>query len=75
MNLKEMKIGQTQVLANKPHCDMTKDCAEPVSMIDNKGFAYCTKHGEQRKSHGVPCRKMSAKELETINSGKPIGKY
>ena len=53
-------------------CDQEKDCKEPVSMIDNKGWTYCTKHGEQRKSAGVPCRKMKPAEIKKLEEGGTI---
>jgi hypothetical protein len=55
-------------------CDMEKDCKEPVTHIDNKGFVYCAKHGEQRKG-SVPTRKLSNQELTTIKSGERIKEY
>lgn len=58
--------------AAKLQCDQEKDCKEPVSMIDNKGWTYCTKHGEQRKSAGVPCRKMKPAEIKKLEEGGTI---
>jgi hypothetical protein len=53
-------------------CTMEKDCKEPVSMIDNKGFTYCTKHGERRKAGGVPCRKLKPGEIKKLENDQPI---
>lgn len=55
-------------------CDMVKDCAKPVSHIDSKGYVYCDTHGLQRKIY-AKCRKLKAKELETLKQNKPIAKY
>jgi hypothetical protein len=63
------------ILTAKLHCDMKKDCEEPVSYIDNKGFVYCTQHGQQRKASGIPSRKLSPAELGQIENGKPLEKY
>jgi len=52
-------------------CDMTKDCQKPVSFIDVKGFVYCECHGLQRQSY-TRARKLTPKELETIQQGKQI---
>jgi hypothetical protein len=50
-------------------CDMALDCQEPVTHIDNKGYAYCTKHGEQRKAYGTPCRKLRPSEITKLEQG------
>jgi hypothetical protein len=47
------------------------NCDKDALMIDNKGFIYCIQHGENRKL-STPCRKMSIKEINLINEGKPI---
>ena len=79
MDLTDFKISQTKVFsghnkAGELACDMKEDCTDPVSMIDNKGFAYCEKHGTPRK-HSVPCRKLKPKELEQLKSGNPVEEY
>jgi hypothetical protein len=53
-------------------CDMKRDCAEPVTHIDNKGFAYCSKHGAQRKAGGVPCRALSPSEIKRLESHQTV---
>jgi hypothetical protein len=53
------------------HCDMEKNCKEPVSMIDNKGFVYCTKHGERRKMD-VGTRKLKPAEIKKLEKGESI---
>ena len=55
-------------------CDMKSDCLEPISMIDEKGYAYCAEHGQWRKS-SMRCRKLTPTELKTILSGKPLAEY
>jgi hypothetical protein len=56
-------------------CDMKRDCTLPVTMIDNKGFIYCTFHGLQRRSHGTPCRKLTSTEIEGLKRGEPVKRY
>lgn len=46
-----------------------------VSMIDRKGYVYCEPCGHRRRSSGTPCRKLLARELATLESGKPIPAY
>lgn len=56
-----------------PTCDMA-DCAEPVTMIDDKGFGFCTNHGLDRRSWR-PCRKLRSHELARILRGETIASY
>lgn len=56
----------------KLKCDMQKGCDKDVTHIDNKGYVYCTGHGHQRKSGGVPCRQLSSAEIQKLESGRPI---
>lgn len=56
------------------HCDMTRDCALPVSMIDQKGFAYCGLHGMERRWY-QPCRKLRAWELRKLQGGEALNRY
>jgi len=56
---------------NTLKCDMEKDCKETITHIDNKGFIYCQKHGEQRKVY-CRCRKLKPSELKKLQSGMPI---
>lgn len=58
----------------KPKCDMTHDCTEPVTHIDQKGYAYCTAHGLDRRSYR-PCRKLRPHEVRKIYRGEPITRY
>lgn len=55
-------------------CDMTSDCLEAVTHIDQRGFVYCTKHGLQRRCY-EPCRKLRDHELRKIKRGEPIAHY
>lgn len=45
-----------------------------VTHIDEKGYAYCTPCGIQRK-HSHRCRKLTPRELKTITSGGQIAYY
>jgi len=55
-------------------CDMEATCTEPVTHIDNKGFAYCTSHGVARRDW-VPCRKLRPWELRRLQRGEPLARY
>jgi hypothetical protein len=54
---------------------MTKDCEKPVTHIDNDGYIYCEKHAAQRKSGGVPTRKLKPAEIKKLEQGQTISKY
>lgn len=58
-------------------CDMETDCTEPVTMIDCKGFAYCTAHGLTRRDPywGNRCRKLRPHELRRLQSGRQVARY
>ena len=55
-------------------CDMEKDCQEPVTHIDVKGYVYCAKHGRERKTT-CRCRQLKPKELHQLQSGEPLSTY
>lgn len=55
-------------------CDMAADCGEPVTMIDQKGYAYCTDHGLERRQW-QPCRKLRGWELRKLQRGEPLARY
>lgn len=55
-------------------CDMDRNCKEPVTHIDVKGYAYCQKHGEDRKQT-CRCRKLTPAELNTLKAGQPLKEY
>jgi hypothetical protein len=63
-----LKLGKLQ-------CDMKSDCGEPVSMLDNKGFGYCARHGLQRREHGTPCRKLRSWEVKKLTRGESLNRY
>ena len=60
--------------ASVPTCDMVRDCGDPVTHIDNKGFIYCTTHGIARRSW-KPCRKLRAHEIRRLERGEQVTKY
>ena len=43
-------------------CDMTKECTEPVTHIDQAGFVYCEMHGGLRRQY-EPCRPSNRYQL------------
>jgi hypothetical protein len=57
-----------------PTCDMTEDCTEPVTHLDDKGFVYCTYHGILRRGWR-PCRKLRKHELNRLARGEQIKRY
>jgi hypothetical protein len=63
-----------EVQAQALTCDMVADCAQPVAMIDPKGFVYCASHGLQRRQV-MPCRKLRPAELAKLARGEQIRKY
>ena len=65
------KTADARQATEKLHCDMEKDCKEPVTYIDNKGWLYCTKHGEQRKGD-VRSRKLRPAEIKKLEEGQTI---
>lgn len=56
------------------HCDMTKDCDQPIAMIDSKGFIYCAGHGLDRQ-YDQRCRKLRPHELNRLMRGETIERY
>jgi hypothetical protein len=48
-------------------CDMTHDCADPVSRIDRKGYVYCAKD--------QPCRRLRPHEIKKLAAGQPLPHY
>ncbi len=52
-------------------CDMMEACAATVTHIDEKGFVYCTGHGDQRKAHRR-CRKLRPAEIKKLTAGQTI---
>ena len=55
-------------------CEMENDCENSPTHIDEKGFIYCQRHGDQRKQT-MRCRRMTLKEMRTILKGEPITSY
>jgi len=54
---------------------MESTCAEPVTHVDHKGYAYCTRHGVQRRAGGIRCRKLTAAEVKRLSAGLPLIRY
>jgi len=59
------------IKGGKLRCDMSKDCAQAVTHIDEKGFAYCAAHGAERKAYRH-CRALRPYELRRLEAGKTI---
>jgi hypothetical protein len=55
-------------------CDMERDCTEPVTYIDDKGYAYCTAHGLDRQAWRS-CRKLRPHELRRLQRGEQLAHY
>lgn len=52
-------------------CDMDASCTDNVTYIDDKGFAYCTKHGLSRREYR-PCRQLQPFEIGELKAGRTI---
>lgn len=59
----------------KVRCEQDRDCAEPVAMIDVKGFVYCAGHGKDIRRYVCRCRKLRPHELNRLKRGEPINRY
>lgn len=55
-------------------CDMTNDCHEPITHIDEKGYIYCRAHGIQRKTC-CRCRQLQPAELNRLKRGEALQRY
>lgn len=69
---KAVRSASETKVAETLKCDMEKDCKEPVTHIDNKGFVYCSKHGERRKAGGVPTRALRPGEVKKLEQGETV---
>lgn len=63
------KPGTTDLL-----CDMESGCTGEVTMLDDKGYVYCTDHGLQRRGWRL-CRKLRPHELNRLRRGEPLKGY
>ena len=60
----------------KTTCEMTRECEEPLTHLDESGFVYCHQHGVKRQQGGWKrCRKMRPYEINRIYAGKQIQRY
>lgn len=55
-------------------CDMVRECTDPITMIDNKGYIYCTRHGLARRGT-QPCRKLRGREIRRLTASEPLARY
>lgn len=67
-----MNVGQVGRLALA--CDMGHGCEAEVTHIDDHGFVYCARHGEQRK-RWRRCRKLRTHELNRLKRGQQVERY
>ncbi len=57
-------------------CDMTKECAETIAYISEKGFIYCHTHGLRRKAAQYErLRKLRPWELRMLEKGEALPSY
>lgn len=56
-------------------CDGSKTCKQIITMIDKRGFIYCSLHGLQRKNSGESCRRLRRHELSALRRGDTIKRY
>lgn len=67
---------QTSPSAGKAlKCEMSHDCAAPVTHIEEKGFVYCAEHGVRRRNIGRRCRQLRPWELTLLRQSKPLMSY
>jgi hypothetical protein len=52
-------------------CAMDTACTRLVTHIDNKGYVYCTCHGERRRADRA-CRALRPHEITKLTNGQPI---
>lgn len=51
-------------------------CSHTVSMIGEKGYAYCGPCGLQRRASGYErVRKLTPSEIRTLQAGNPLKRY
>lgn len=58
----------------KLHCDMRDDCESPVTMLEDKGYIYCTEHGIERRYYHRN-RKLRPYELRRLERGEVLAHY
>jgi hypothetical protein len=58
----------------RAQCDMDYDCKSHVTHIDEKGFAYCTSHGRERRYYRR-CRALRPWERRILESGRGLLSY
>jgi hypothetical protein len=56
------------------HCEMKRECIQPVTYLDEKGYIYCTFHGQLRQGW-CRCRKLRPHELRKLERGEPVARY
>lgn len=56
-------------------CEMKRDCVQPVTHIEEKGFIYCKEHGVQRRYYGRRCRALRPWELAMLRQGLVLPSY
>lgn len=55
-------------------CDMARECEAEITHIDDHGFIYCERHGEERKLWRR-CRKLRPHELNRLKRGEQVKRY
>lgn len=72
--MSDTTLDGDRILPVTLRCDMTHECTEPVTHVDNKGYIYCTAHGISRRDVR-PCRKLRPHELNRLRKGQPLTRY
>ena len=68
--------GKTMTSTAGVRCDMYTDCAEPVTHIGDKGYAYCATHGPSRRESGYErVRRMRPWEVRWLREGRVLPSY
>ena len=59
----------------KLRCDKNETCRDEITHIDDKGYIYCTYHGEQRNMGPRSCRKLTPPELTRLHNTGAISTF
>ncbi len=50
-------------------CEMTKDCANPVTHIGEKGYVYCAEHAQCRQGASARTRRDQMRARQPAEAG------
>lgn len=56
-------------------CEMDRECKDAPTMLEDKGWVYCTRHGMMRRGYSHRVRKLRPHELNRLKKGQQIERY